>query len=71
MLAIGAIVCIIVSVLAFLATLIIAATVDRQTLAAAGLKQIVWIAYVGLPVGFAMLLLLVFLNARNRKKQQR
>ncbi|WP_167143621.1 hypothetical protein [Canibacter zhoujuaniae] len=66
----GSVSLILISVLAFFVTLIFAAFLSPEELNRNGIRQLVWIAYVGLPVGFAMLFTLLFLDSRKRRKKQ-
>lgn len=66
-LAYAAVTIIVVSVGSFFATLIAALVgVSRQTLAVGFWPILTWIGYVGLPVGFGLILVLVLVT-RNRR----
>lgn len=58
------------SVASFFATLIAALVgVSRTTLAAGFWPVVAWVGYVGLPVGFGLVLVLVLVTRRRRIKQ--
>lgn len=61
---------IVIAVISYLTTLIVAMAVGRHVLAN-GLWQIVtFISYVGLPVGFALLITLLIINFSRRSREK-
>ena len=58
------------AVVAYLTTLIIG-LIDRFALAHGFFVVVAWIAYVGLPVGFVLLMLLLVISMRRRSAAQR
>lgn len=69
-LAYGASFLIVLSILAHLSTLIAAALTNRFVLTEFFWPVVVWIAYIGLPLGFLMLVILLFSTRRKRVKTQ-
>lgn len=68
-LAIAAVTIIGLAVLAFLVTLVLGLTdTGRETLATGAWPLAVWTSYVGLPVGFALIIVLLIVNNRRRAK---
>lgn len=55
-----------VAVVAYLTTLIVAMAAGREALATSLWPLIVWISYVGLPVGFLLLIALLVINFSRR-----
>lgn len=70
-LAYTAITLIVVAVLSFLATLISGMIVDREVLAQGFWPFLVWISYVGLPVGFVLLMVLLVTTFVKRSRSGR
>lgn len=61
---------IVLAVISYITTLIVAMTAGREVLAE-GLWQVVtFIAYVGLPVGFVLLIVLLILSYSRRGKEE-
>lgn len=60
---------VVIAVLAFLATLIVGLTSDREILAGGLWPAVVWVSYVGLPIGFLLLTVLLGLSMRRRGKE--
>jgi len=56
-----------IAVLAYLTTLIVAMVAGREALAANLWPAVVWISYVGLPVGFVLLMVLLGINFSRRR----
>lgn len=59
------------SVLSYLATILAAVFTNRQVLTESVWPVVVWFSYVGLPVGFVLLITLLVLNMRRRSRAQR
>ncbi len=57
---------IVIAVAAYLTTLIVAMVAGREVLAASLWPAVVWISYVGLPVGFVLLMVLLGINFSRR-----
>ena len=55
-----------VAVAAYLTTLVVAMVAGRDALAASMWPVVVWISYVGLPIGFVLLMILLVLNFSRR-----
>jgi RsiW-degrading membrane proteinase PrsW (M82 family) len=62
---------IVISVVAYLSTLIAAWFISREALSESLWPVVVWLSYVGLPLGFVLLFVLLFLSMRRRSKAQR
>lgn len=58
------------AVAAYLTTLMVGMIAGRQALAESMWPVVVWISYVGLPVGFVLLMVLLGLNYRRRGAQR-
>lgn len=68
-LAYAAVTIIALAVLAFFVTLIIGLTdTGRETLASGGWPLVLWTSYVGLPIGFVLIVILLIVNNRRRAK---
>lgn len=58
------------AILSFFATLIAALVgVERETLAQGFWPIITWIGYVGLPIGFVLMIVLLIVTRRRRKRE--
>lgn len=66
-----AVACIALAVLSYLVTLVIAALIGRDALLAAGLQKIALIAYVGLPLGFVIIFIMLFRTQHKRARAGR
>lgn len=60
---------IVVAVLSYLTTLFVAMAAGREVLAEGLWQIVVFMSYVGLPVGFVLLMVLLGLNFRRRGKE--
>lgn len=70
-LAISALSLIALAVLSYIATLVVAMVGNRVLLTESMWPIVVWISYVGLPLGFVLLIVLLVTNMRRRSRQQR
>jgi len=59
------------AVLSFLATLIVGLAAGRDALTDSLWPVVVWISYVGLPIGFALLMILLIVNFSKRSRADR
>ncbi|MBT1035806.1 hypothetical protein KJY78_05540 [Canibacter sp. lx-45] len=59
------------SILSYFVTLITAAIVGRDVLVAAGMQNIALLAYVGLPLGFFLIFVLLFRVQRRRARSRK
>lgn len=57
---------IVIAVAAYLTTLVVAMVAGREALAANLWPAVVWISYVGLPIGFVLLMVLLGINFSRR-----
>lgn len=61
---------IVIAVASYLTTLIVAMVAGREVLAQGLWQFVVFISYVGLPVGFVLLMVLLGLNFRRRGREK-
>lgn len=61
---------IVVAVFSFIVTLVVG-LIDRTALAAGMWPFVVGVSYVGLPIGFVLLIVLLFMSYRRRGREQR
>lgn len=61
---------IVLAVLSYLTTLIVAMAAGREVLADGLWQIVVFMSYVGLPVGFVLLMVLLVMNFRRRAREQ-
>lgn len=66
-----AVFCIAASVIAYLATLILAMVLGRAALTENGLQNIAFVGYVGLPVGFVIVVVLLIRNMCARSSRHK
>lgn len=59
-----------IAVASYLTTLVVSMVAGREALAESMWPVVVWISYVGLPVGFVLLMVLLGLNYRRRGAQR-
>lgn len=58
------------AIISFFATLIAALVgVERETLAEGFWPVVTWIGYVGLPIGFVLMIVLLIITRRRRKQE--
>lgn len=68
-LAYAAVTIVALAVLAFFVTLVIGLTDSgREILASGGWPLVVWTSYIGLPIGFVLIITLLIVNNRRRAK---
>lgn len=66
----GAVILIGASALSYFTILAIAAVQSLRGTPGGAYQALAWVAYIGMPIGFLLLFILLFLNIRKRGKQQ-
>jgi ABC-type transport system involved in multi-copper enzyme maturation permease subunit len=69
-LAYAAVSIIVIAVISYLTTLMVALAAGREVLADGLWQVVVFISYVGLPVGFVLVLILLAINFRSRSRER-
>ena len=61
---------IVIAVISYITTLIVAMAIGREVLAEGLWQAVTFIAYVGLPLGFALLITLLIINFSRRGREK-
>ncbi len=69
-LAYGAVALIVLSVIAYFTAILVSSFSSREDLAQGFWQVVVFVAYVGLPAGFVMIVTLLILSGRRRRRAQ-